>query len=252
MEAIHRNEGGRARTEILVAGALIVIAFSYWLWHVGKPVRNDGHLEQPGQGAQVSAGGQTGHDTESPVHEQQKTNNETKDLPAPSAEAAAQVSQRLPALGEVPTSITRKYTAFAPKVTESDAAQRGSRDGEQYLEGDRSLRPSSDTVEVQTDSHDCKYCWTTRKKGIQIPRSCTYVSHTITQLHREPYAPIEQLDATNTKYSDDLHTDESGRLLAIWLSATTYESGSGAHPSITMQLTVYGLCPPGADIRRLF
>jgi hypothetical protein len=55
-------------------------------------------------------------------------------------------------------------------------------------------REERQSVEAHADVAQCKSCSQAKNRTIVIPKECTYSSHTITQLQREPLVPIERAD----------------------------------------------------------
>ena len=131
--------------------------------------------------------------------------------------------------------------AIAPSITFNAAAARSA----QAAEGiDTPEVERVQNIELHADSGGCKACSNSQTSHLTIPPGCTYVRHTLTQLHREPYAPIEQARDKFTEYKDFLDPDEKGQIQVVRLSVEVRKSSADAiEPSITMRLTVVAECP---------
>lgn len=101
----------------------------------------------------------------------------------------------------------------------------------------------TESIDVHSDSGGCKSCSNSQVGSIGIPRSCTYVSHTITQLQREPFAPIEEFDDRTTKFSASPDADNSGRIGSVRLYVGVRKTAKvSSEASITMRLSVAMAC----------
>lgn len=129
-----------------------------------------------------------------------------------------------------------RQTAPASSMQTSDAAQ-----------PEVQLKAVSRSIELTSNLKTvCSGCSHSRSNGISIPRPCTYDSHTLTQLDREPFVPIEVSDKS-TAYMDYVDSDASGRIGLVTLSVST-DGASMKTPSITMRLTVVAKCPSDANL----
>jgi hypothetical protein len=78
---------------------------------------------------------------------------------------------------------------------------------------------------------------------LSIPIGCTYLSHTYTQLHRDPLAPIVQAHDEFTEYIEVPYVDTMGRIKGFKLTVRAEKKNPSQSPSISMQLTVAMMCP---------
>jgi len=101
------------------------------------------------------------------------------------------------------------------------------------------------SVEVSVRLKNCIGCSHYKSNVIVVPQVCIYDSHTLTQLHRKPYAPLEESRGP-TGFDELVDSNAQGRILAVRLHVSANTSGSDPEPSIKMRLTVAALCPSDA------
>src|SRR5688572_22377890 len=86
-------------------------------------------------------------------------------------------------------------------------------DSQRDLEGPKQpLRHLVRKIELDLDAKGCEACWNATSRDIVVPRTCTYESHTVTQLSRQPYAPIAQSEDRFTAWTDYPDWDAAGRV----------------------------------------
>lgn len=244
---MHVREGGIGSAIIVAGCATVAILVCYWLLRVddrGESARQQTETAQNSISA-GNSGRRPSDNSQSAARGGQPSGPAEAQVLAPPAEPAHQSKTLKPDIDASPSSITYRYKALPAREPEI-GTERSEHAGElNNAFPDTPLVKRTKTIEVHTDSKGCKLCWSSASRGIAIPRDCAYSSHTLTQLYREPYAPIEELSNPYTEYLDRLDTDAKGRLEAITLSVRVERKVSSAvNPSITMQLTVEMACPP--------
>jgi len=148
-----------------------------------------------------------------------------------------------------PSSITFR----APQSPQKQATSQSSVQTDDAERSDAQSKEIVRSIEVHADSGGCKVCSNSKSWGINIPKECTYASHTLTQLRREPYVPIEQTHDRFTSYTDFLDPDAKGQIEGVRISVEANQTGTSTlNPSITMRLTVVTLCPSDAIVGGVF
>ena len=243
------NERGNGLAITIVGCAIVAFVICYWLFRIDDRSES---ARQQGQSAQNPISASNASKKPPDNFQVAPTEGESSGLPEAqvltSSADSVPPSKRIKADNNAsPPSITHRYSA--PLVRGPETGPAGfERAGElSSADADTSWVQRTETIEVHADSQGCKLCSSSKSRAIAIPRDCAYSYHTLTQLHREPYAPVEKLDDPYTEYLDRLDTDEKGRLEAITLLVRAEkEIVSAVNPSITMQLTVVMECPRSA------
>jgi hypothetical protein len=139
-------------------------------------------------------------------------------------------------------SITYRYNAQL--IQEGDTAPSNPlTDRDDGITPATSLVARTQSVVVHNDSQGCKLCTRSNAKGLAIPKGCIYDSHTITQLQRNPYVPVEQTYDKFTEYRETPYVDQTGAVEGVQLSVWVRNEGmTDGRPSITMRLTVAMNC----------
>jgi hypothetical protein len=104
------------------------------------------------------------------------------------------------------------------------------------------MQESSASVDVSVELAGCKGCWKSTNRAIRIAPECHYISHTLTQLRRLPYVPIDQSGNAITHFDDVVYRDTKGRIHAVGLELWIHTDQS-AEAALSMTLTVVSRCP---------
>jgi hypothetical protein len=247
---MHAREGGKGSAIIVVGFATVAILVCYWLLRVDDREENARQQSETAKNS-VSAGNSGRRPSDNsqlaPRGGQPSGPAEAQVL-VPQAASAHQSKNLKPNIDASPSSITYRYKAPEARMPEASTASEHT--GELgNSDADTLLVKRTKTIDVHTDSNGCKLCWSSASRGIAIPRGCGYISHTLTQLYREPFAPIEQRSNEYTEYLDSLDTNANGRLEAITLSVRVEKKvPSAVNPSITMRLAVEMACPRDENV----
>ena len=79
-------------------------------------------------------------------------------------------------------------------------------------------------------------------RSVPIPTPCTYVSHHLELLARNPESPLASRDDGTTSYRDELRRDSNGRVSAVALTLTAKMTPSGLPSSMRIRLAVAMRC----------
>jgi hypothetical protein len=168
-----------------------------------------------------------------------------ENVPAPPGESKNQANGPAPTADTPPRSITFRASRSHEKRSATESLVQT--DGSEL--SDTQLKERVWSIEVNAELKGCDGCSSSKTRHIVVPRTCIYSSHTLTQLHREPYVPIEQAKDRFTTYTDYLDPDAKGRIEVVRLIVEAYRpGGSPVIPSITMRLTVVAECPSDANV----
>ena len=127
--------------------------------------------------------------------------------------------------------------ASADRISSAAEHDRGSADG--------ASATRSRSIDVHSDSRNCKSCRNSSIRNLTIGNGCEYELHKITQLDRQPFISIRTRASQLTSYRDIVHRDAAGNIHAVELSVESVKlPDSREGSSITMRLTIVETCLP--------
>jgi hypothetical protein len=237
------RELGKAFVLLVVGCAIIALALFTWMLRSepGQPGKPQ-HDMPPGQS--VSA---ISVNEKTPIHHDVgPTESESSgrfDIGVPiSPSTRAIQTDTAKADGPAPASITYRYEATTLREPEFPNSEPPGAVGGSTSSA--ALIPRTQGFTLRADSKGCATCASSMSRRLAIPPECVYVSHTVTQIHREPYMPVEQTYDSSTEYRVTPFADTNGRLEGFTLSVWARKKElSAAQSFIEMQLTVAMDCP---------
>jgi hypothetical protein len=246
---MNQNQMGKGFAFLVVAGAIIAFILFYWflrradVQETGSPQDGAAHslLSTSVSTESLSSDSPLRLETEA-VTQQEPHSGKRADSPHNTNELMSDVVHP-------PASIT--FRASPAQERRADTPSSEGSDRLQNSSPKTSWSERTQAIDLHTDAQNCKVCTRSRSGWLPIPRGCTYSSHTITQLYREPFVPIAQVGDAQTSFQDSVDSDVNGRIERVTLSVRVNKSGSSPiSPSITMRLTVVAVCPNAADANK--